>query len=229
MVNSRFVPTPAAASRERNQGTTDATSVVAGGGAVVLVVAAFGAAKVTGRLTRPTRRRHPSRCSNSRRARWCGPVLAGLPLTLEFSGALVAPAPRCCAPRRPVRSSNSRLPKAAGFAPARCLAASISPMSTAASPSAPRRWSRRAPSSCRPNACRPPTSAWPTSSSSRPTRSMPRAPRSTPARAGLDAAQAQLTTARLARRDGTLLAPIGGWCPSAMRCRARSWPSSSRC
>ncbi|MFT3665352.1 efflux RND transporter periplasmic adaptor subunit [Piscinibacter sp.] len=30
------------------------------------------------------------------------------------------------------------------------------------------------------------------------------------ARAGLDAAQAQLGTARLARRDGTLLAPIGG-------------------
>lgn len=62
-----------------------------GGGAVLLVVAAFGAAKVTGQADAPDKKKTPEPALEFTPREVVRPVLAGLPLTLEFSGALVAP------------------------------------------------------------------------------------------------------------------------------------------
>ena len=125
-----------------------------------------------------------------------------MPLTLEFSGALVAPAPRAARARRPAPSSSSRSPKAAGFAPG-----SAGPHRSLRYRQPRRRacrggWSRHAPSSCRPSACGPqPAHSRPAVHLAQRARCLALgARRGAP---GWNAAPRRSSSARLARRDGT--------------------------
>ena len=181
-----------------------------GGGAVLLVVAAFGAAKVTGQADAPDKKKAPEPVLEFTPREVVRPVLAGLPLTLEFSGALVAP--RTAVLRAKTAGALVELAVAEG---SRVRAGQVlgridlSDVDSRVAERAAAVESARAQflqaervqaSNQRladqqfisPNALDASRSALDA------------------ARAGLDAAQAQLTTARLARRDGTLLAPIGG-------------------
>ena len=181
-----------------------------GGGAVLLVVAAFGAAKVTGQADAPDKKKTPEPALEFTPREVVRPVLAGLPLTLEFSGALVAP--RTAVLRAKTAGALVELAVAEG---SRVRAGQVlgridlSDVDSRVAERAAAVESARAQflqaervqaSNQRladqqfisPNALDASRSALDA------------------ARAGLDAAQAQLTTARLARRDGTLLAPIGG-------------------
>lgn len=181
-----------------------------GGGAVLLVVAAFGAAKVTGQADAPDKKKAPEPVLEFTPREVVRPVLAGLPLTLEFSGALVAP--RTAVLRAKTAGALVELAVAEG---SRVRAGQVlgridlSDVDSRVAERAAAVESARAQflqaervqaSNQRladqqfisPNALDASRAALDA------------------ARAGLDAAQAQLTTARLARRDGTLLAPIGG-------------------
>ena len=181
-----------------------------GGGAVLLVVAAFGAAKVTGQADAPDKKKAPEPVLEFTPREVVRPVLAGLPLTLEFSGALVAP--RTAVLRAKTAGALVELAVAEG---SRVRAGQVlgridlsdvdsrvaERVAAVESARAQFLQAERVQASNQrladqqfisPNALDASRSALDA------------------ARAGLDAAQAQLTTARLARRDGTLLAPIGG-------------------
>ncbi len=183
-----------------------------GGGAVVLVVAAaFGAAKVSGGPgSAPGKKDALEPALEFTPREVVRPTLAGLPLTLEFSGALVAP--RTAVLRAKTAGALLELSVGEG---SRVRAGQVlgridlSDVDSRVAERAAAVESARAQflqaervhaSNQRladqqfisPNALDASRSALDA------------------ARAGLDAAQAQLTTARLARRDGALLAPIGG-------------------
>ncbi len=181
-----------------------------GGGAVVLVVAAFGAVKVSGQGGDADKAKAPDPALEFTPREVVKPTLAGLPLTLEFSGALVAP--RTAVLRAKTAGTLVELTVGEG---SRVKAGQLlgridlSDIDSRVAERAAAVESARAQflqaervhaSNQRladqqfisPNALDASRSALDA------------------ARAGLEAAQAQLTTARLARRDGSVLAPIGG-------------------
>lgn len=181
-----------------------------GGGAVVLVVAAFGAVKVSGQGGDADKAKVPDPALEFTPREVVKPTLAGLPLTLEFSGALVAP--RTAVLRAKTAGTLVELAVGEG---SRVKAGQLlgridlsdidsrvaERAATVESARAQFLQAERVHASNQrladqqfisPNALDASRSALDA------------------ARAGLEAAQAQLTTARLARRDGSLLAPIGG-------------------
>lgn len=181
-----------------------------GGGAVVLVVAAFGAAKVMGQGAASDKQKTPEPALEFTPREAVRPTLAGLPQTLEFSGALVAP--RTAVLRAKTAGTLTELAVGEG---SRVRAGQVlgridlSDIDSRVAERAAALESARAQflqaervhlSNQRladqqfisPNALDASRSALDT------------------AHAGVDAAQAQLATALLARRDGALLAPIGG-------------------
>ncbi len=181
-----------------------------GGGAVVLVVAAFGAVKVAGPGGDADKAKAPDPALEFTPREVVKPTLAGLPLTLEFSGALVAP--RTAVLRAKTAGTLVELAVGegnrvrAGQVLGRIDLSDIDSRvaeraATVESARAQFVQAERVHASNQrladqqfisPNALDASRAALDA------------------ARAGLEAAQAQLTTARLARRDGTLLAPIGG-------------------
>ncbi len=184
---------------------------LAGGAVVLAVAAALVAAKVTGAGSAASDKQTPPEPALEFTSREVvRPVLAGLPLTLEFSGALVAP--RSAVLRAKTAGTLIELAVGegsrvkAGQVLGRIDLADIDSRvaeraATLESARAQLAQAERVHSSNQrladqqfisPNALDASRSALDA------------------ARAGLAAAQAQLTTARLARRDGTLVAPIAG-------------------
>lgn len=182
-----------------------------GGGAVVLAaVAALGAAKVSGEGGAPDKKKAPEPVLEFTPREVVRPTLASLPLTLEFSGALVAPRTSVLRAKTAGalvelgvgEGSRVRAGQVLGRIDLSDVDSRVAERSAAVeSARAQYLQAERVHASNQrladqqfisPNALDASRSALDA------------------ARAGLDAAQAQLTTARLARRDGALLAPIGG-------------------